>query len=112
MVRLTRLRLGNGRPLAIEAACLPERLVGEGAAWRRVALCELARLGLSRHAECSACAPLSLDRQAELLATSEGTAGMLIERVALLPDGQPIDIRHPTTCGDAMISSHGSTPET
>jgi len=102
VVRLTRLRLGNGRPLAIEAACLPERLVGEAQLGDGSLYAELARLGLSPSRGMQRMRAVSLDRhQAELLATSEGTAGMLIERVALLPDGQPIEYTTSHYRGDA-----------
>ena len=102
VVRLTRLRLGNGRPLAIEAACLPARLVGEAQLGDGSLYAELARLGLSPSRGMQRMRAVSLDRhQAELLATAEGTAGMLIERVALLPDGQPIEYTTSHYRGDA-----------
>lgn len=102
VVRLTRLRLGNGRPLAIEAACLPEGLVGEAPLGEGSLYAELARLGLSPSRGMQRMRAVSLDRrQAELLGTAEGTAGMLIERIAFLPDGRPIEYTKSHYRGDA-----------
>lgn len=102
VVRLLRLRLGNGRPLAIEAACLPAQLVGMAQLGEGSLYAELARLGLAPSRGMQRMRAVSLDgTQADLLGTSEGTAGMLIERVAFLPDGRPIEYTRSHYRGDA-----------
>lgn len=102
VLRLTRLRLGNGRPLAIEAACLPEQLAGQVRVGEGSLYAELARLGLSPSRAVQRMRAVLLEgREAELLETSAGTAGLLIERVALLPDGHPIEYTKSHYRGDA-----------
>lgn len=103
VVRLTRLRLGNDHPIAIEAACLPERLVRDARLGEGSLYAELARLGLSPARGMQRMRAVLLDRQqAALLKTSEGMAGMLIERIAHLPDGQPIEYTTSHYRGDAF----------
>ncbi|MEO3387025.1 GntR family transcriptional regulator [Mesorhizobium sp. CAU 1741] len=103
VVRLRRLRLADGLPLAIEAATLPETLVrdvhlGEGSLYAA-----LAEQGVGPARGVQRMRAVSLEEDAaRLLSVQPGTAGMLCERVAYLPDGRPIEYTVSHYRGDAF----------
>lgn len=102
VVRMTRLRLSEGRPLAIETAVLPEALVRDAHLGEGSLYAELARLGVApiRGQQRMRAVELSASI-ADLLGTADGSAGMLIERITLLPDGRPVEYTTSHYRGDA-----------
>lgn len=102
VVRLTRLRLADGRPVAIETACLPESLLRDAHLGEGSLYAELRRLGLQPTRGVQRLRAVDLPSDvAKLLAVPAGASAMLLERVTYLSDGQPIEYTKSHYRGDA-----------
>lgn len=100
--RLSRLRLADGRPLAIERASLPTSLLPDPLA---VETSLYDRLHQSGHRPVRAIQKISAivmeGRDAELLKVEAGVPGLRIERMSFLASGRKVEVTRSVYRGDA-----------
>lgn len=102
VARLSRLRLADGKPLALERASLPvsvlpNPILVEGSLYE--ALDQVGMRPVRATQRISAANVKGSD--AAFLEIAEGTAGLQIERISYLPDGRPVEMVRSLYRGDA-----------
>lgn len=102
VARLARLRLADGRPLAIERAALPLAILPDPGAVTTSLYAVLAAAGLRPVRALQKISALNLGRDdAATLEVAPGTAGLSIERTSYLPDGRVAEFTRSIYRGDA-----------
>jgi GntR family transcriptional regulator len=102
IVRLRRLRLANGVPMAIETAMVAERDLPNPALVEHSLYEALDRLGLAPVRALQRLASVNVsESDAAALGVAAGAAGLKIERVSFLPSGRPVEFTTSLYRGDA-----------
>ncbi len=102
VARLARLRLADGRPMAIERAALPLAILPDPGAVTTSLYAVLAAAGLRPVRALQKISALNLGRDdAATLEVAPGTAGLSIERTSYLPDGRVAEFTRSIYRGDA-----------
>jgi GntR family transcriptional regulator len=100
--RLSRLRLADGKPLALERASLPVDLLPNPVAVEGSLYAALGQAGLRPVRAVQRISAANLKgTDAAFLEIPEGMAGLQIERVSYLPDGRPVEMVRSLYRGDA-----------
>jgi GntR family transcriptional regulator len=100
--RLHRLRRANGKPLAVERASLPNRLLPNPQAVETSLYAALAERGLRPVRALQRLHAVALGKaDAELLAVPEGSPALFTERVAYLADNRVVEFTRSHYRGDA-----------
>jgi GntR family transcriptional regulator len=93
VARLSRLRLADGKPLALERASLPASLLPNPVAVDGSLYQALGELGLRPVRAMQRISAANMKgSDAAFLEVAEGTAGLQIERISYLPDGRPVEM--------------------
>lgn len=102
VARLSRLRLTDGKPLALERASLPASLLPNPVAVEGSLYQTLGELGLRPVRAVQRISAANVKgSDAAFLEIPEGAAGLHIERVSYLPDGRPVEMVRSLYRGDA-----------
>ena len=102
VVRMARLRIADGTPLAIERACISARMLPDPESIDASLYAALARMGNRpvRAVQRISAANLA-GRDAELLGVPPGAAGLRIERISYLASGRVVEFTRSIYRGDA-----------
>lgn len=102
VARLSRLRLADGKPLALERASLPVSILPNPVAVEGSLYATLGQSGLRPVRAVQRISAANVKgADAAFLEIAEGTAGLQIERVSYLPDGRPAEMVRSLYRGDA-----------
>lgn len=102
VARLSRLRLADGKPLALERAALPAELLTNPVAVDGSLYETLGQLGLRPIRAVQRISAANVKgSDAAFLDIPEGAAGLQIERISYLPDGRPVEMVRSLYRGDA-----------
>lgn len=102
VARVERVRISDGLPLAIERASLPERILPDPALVQTSLYAVLEARGQRPVRAVQRISATNLvPRDAELLKMPVGAAGLRIERVSYLPNGQVVEFTRSLYRGDA-----------
>lgn len=102
VARLGRLRIGNDRPLAIEHASISVEFLPDPAIVTGSLYVELAKRDARPVRAIQRISACNINRRdADLLAVSEGAAGLSIERVSYLASGRVVELTRSLYRGDA-----------
>lgn len=102
VARLSRLRLADGKPLALERASLPATFLANPVAVEGSLYATLGELGLRPVRAVQRISAANVKgSDAVFLEIPEGTAGLQIERISYLPDGRPVEMVRSLYRGDA-----------
>ncbi|WP_341212756.1 GntR family transcriptional regulator [uncultured Limimaricola sp.] len=102
VARLARLRLADGRPLAIERAALPLSILADPSAVETSLYGVLAQAGLRPVRALQKISAINMGRDdAATLEIEPGTAGLSIERTSYLADGRVAEFTRSLYRGDA-----------
>lgn len=100
--RLSRLRLADGAPLAIERASLSTRILPNPLAVESSLYETLTQLGCKPFRAIQRISATNIKaRDAELLGVEEGIAGLQITRISYMESGQVLELTHSIYRGDA-----------
>ena len=101
VVRLGRVRLADGRPMALEYAVLPKALVGDARAIKDSLYAHLRQRGLIPvRALQRLRAVAASEREAQLLGVPTGAPLLYIERISYLESGRPLEFTRSHYRGD------------
>ena len=102
VARISRLRIADGMPLAIERASLSPQYLPDPENVGRSLYAHLAKLGCKPARAIQRISASNINKaDAELLAVEEGVAGLNIERISYLPTGQVVEFTRSVYRGDA-----------
>ncbi|SDF44398.1 GntR family transcriptional regulator [Limimaricola pyoseonensis] len=102
VARLARLRLADGRPMAIERAALPLTILPDPEAVETSLYGTLAEAGLRPVRALQKISAIAVGREdAATLEVAPGAAGLSIERTSYLPDGRVAEFTRSLYRGDA-----------
>lgn len=102
VARLSRLRLADGKPLALERASLPASFLPNPVAVEGSLYQTLGQMGLRPVRAVQRISAANVKgSDAAFLEIAEGTAGLQIERISYLPDGRQVEMVRSLYRGDA-----------
>lgn len=100
--RIARLRMADGKPMAIERASLPTQILPNPQLVEGSLYAALDQIGLRPVRALQKISAVNLDeKNADLLAVTAGMAGLQIERTSFLADGRTVEFTQSIYRGDA-----------